>query len=110
MKRHPSIEPSHPGAHLVDALPYMKITKCALAKLLDVSRPRLNAILAEKSPITPAIAVRLSACVGSSAELWLNLQSSYDLWHAGRAIDVSEIKRIEVLPERAKMSSVLERL
>ncbi len=42
----------------------------------------VNGIVSEHTGISPEMAVRLSIAFGTSSELWLNMQSSYDLWHA----------------------------
>ncbi|MDE2347095.1 MAG: HigA family addiction module antidote protein, partial [Gammaproteobacteria bacterium] len=34
--------------------------------------------------VSAELAIRLAAALGGSAESWLNMQASYDLWQAGR--------------------------
>lgn len=48
------------------------------------------------TPISPAMALRLSKCLGRSPESWLHMQDSYDLWHAKQNADLSEIDPIQV--------------
>jgi addiction module HigA family antidote len=92
-KREPSTErsPTHPGAFLREmVLPAMSV-KVDIAAALGVSRQTLYDILAEKQPVTPAMAVRLGAVFETSAASWLRMQTAYDLWHAEREVDISKL-------------------
>ncbi|MEI9901327.1 MAG: hypothetical protein WDN31_15625 [Hyphomicrobium sp.] len=42
------------------------------------------------------MAVRLGAVFETTAASWLNMQTSYDLWHAERAIDTSKMKPLNL--------------
>jgi addiction module HigA family antidote len=91
-KRDPNRCPAHPGAVLREiVLPELRMSKTDLAKALKMSRQQLYAILREQQPVTPDTAVKLAAAFGGSAQAWLNMQSAFDLWHAERRIDVSDI-------------------
>ena len=50
------------------------------AERLGVSRKTLYKILNGKGAITPEMALRLELVFGSTAQTWLNMQISYDLW------------------------------
>jgi addiction module HigA family antidote len=39
-------------------------------------------VLAERSGISAEMALRLGALLGNGAQLWLDMQSKYDLWQA----------------------------
>ena len=68
-KRHSSIEPVHPGEILrADTFPALGDTKPALADALGVSRQTLHDIMTLKRGVTPDMAVRLEAVIGSTAE------------------------------------------
>ena len=43
----------------------------------------------------PEMAVRLSGVLGGSAESWLTLQESYDLWKARQTVDTEKLERID---------------
>jgi antitoxin HigA-1 len=91
-KRDPNRCPSHPGAILREiVLPEIRMSKTDFARALKMSRQQLHAILREKQPVSPETAVKLAAAFGGSAQAWLNMQSAYDLWHAARHVDVSDI-------------------
>lgn len=52
------------------------------AKALGVGRVTLSKLINEKSGISPEMAVRLSIALNTSSEMWMNMQSMYDLWQA----------------------------
>lgn len=94
-RRHASIEPVHPGEILrEDVFPALGVTKPALAASLGISRQTLHDLFSLKRSVTPEMAVRLERVIGSSAEMWLTLQSDYDLWHARKNPSVRALKRL----------------
>ena len=93
------LSPTHPGALLrEDVLPAVGKAKTEIAELLGVSRQTLYDILAEKQPVTPAMAVRLGKLFGNGPELWLSLQQRYDLHKAEREM-AKEIAKMPTLQE-----------
>lgn len=93
-RRDPKLPAMHPGELLRETvLPALDRPVAEIAKLMGVSRQTLYAILREKQPITPAMAMRIGKLCGNGPILWLNLQQRYDLWKAGQEIgkDVAKI-------------------
>jgi addiction module HigA family antidote len=89
-KNHPlrGLPPVHPGALLrEDILPHVDMTKSNVAKALGISRAQLYAVLAEKAPVTAAMALRLGRFFGNGPELWLNMQSNHDLEILSRTME-----------------------
>lgn len=74
-----SRDPIHPGAFLADELEALNMTAAQLAKTLHVPPNRIYQILAGKRALTADTALRLSQWLGTSAEMWLNLQKLYEL-------------------------------
>ncbi len=73
-------KPIHPGEILRrDFLEPLGMTQSQLAKEIHTTFRTINEIVNEKRNISPEMAVRLSRYFETSAELWLNLQSQYDL-------------------------------
>lgn len=66
-----------------------------LATELDVSPSTLSRVLNGTSRVTPEMALRLSKALGRTAESWLALQTSHDLWVARRTVDLSRVKQVE---------------
>ena len=74
----------------------LKLSPGALAKATGVPRTRIERIAAETTGITADTALRLGKALNTSAQLWLNLQNSYDLAMAARDIgkQVEKIKPV----------------
>ena len=88
------LEPVHPGALLrEDLLPALKMPKAEVARALGISRAQLYAMLRERAPVTAPMALRLGRFFGNGPELWLNMQSNYDLQTLSRSM-AREIARI----------------
>ncbi len=94
-KRNLDRAPVHPGALLRDeVLPALNMPVARAARSLGISRQVLHRILAEKLGVSPAMAVRLGKFCGNGPNLWLNMQTAYDLWHAEREVDVAAIPTV----------------
>lgn len=95
----PAMEPSHPGAILrEDVFPALGLSVAEAARQLRVSRQMLHAILAERSAVSPEMAVRLGKFCSNGAGFWLRMQAAHDLWHAERKLrdEVRQIPRYAV--------------
>lgn len=91
-KRDQNRPPTHPGAIIrEDILPALGRPKIEIAKLAGISRQHLEAILNERKPVSPAVAVRFGKLFGNGPDLWVGMQAAYDTWYAARDIDVSKI-------------------
>ena len=66
-----------------------------LAKALEVPTNRVTAIIKGQRGITGDTAVRLATFFNTTAEFWMNLQKSYELRLAERALPEKVIKCIE---------------
>ncbi|HKO07749.1 MAG TPA: HigA family addiction module antitoxin [Alphaproteobacteria bacterium] len=85
------LPPMHPGELLrEDVVPALGRSRVEIARLLGVSRQTLHAILTERAPVTPEMALRLGKLCGNGPELWLNLQARYDIER------LSKTKRAEI--------------
>ncbi|MFB4391753.1 MULTISPECIES: HigA family addiction module antitoxin [unclassified Pseudomonas] len=74
------MRPVHPGEILrEDFQREMGFSAAALARALGVSTPTVNNILLERGGVSADMALRLAACLGTTAEFWLNLQTAYEL-------------------------------
>jgi addiction module HigA family antidote len=94
-----TLPPLHPGEVLREEfLVPLKLSTGALAKATGVPRTRIERIAAETTGITADTALRLGKALNTSAQLWLNLQNSYDLEIATRDIG-KQVEKIEPVPE-----------
>ncbi len=71
--------PVHPGDALRLEMDARGLSANALALALRVPSGRITAILAGKRSVTPETALRLGRYFGSGAQLWLNMQTAFDL-------------------------------
>lgn len=87
------LEPIPPGEILHEEFMQPNgVSQNRLARDIDVNPARINDIVHGRSAITASIALRLSKYFGTTPELWLNLQSDYDLRRA-RTKDWAKVER-----------------
>ncbi len=73
--------PAHPGEVLREYLPEsLGVTEAA--RRLGVTRQALSALLNGRAGISAEMALRLEAALGTSAEMWIEMQAGHDLWLA----------------------------
>ena len=93
--------PIHPGEILADELDELGLSAAELARLIDVPANRISQILAGKRTISADTALRLGHYFGTSADLWMNLQKTYELDMARAAMGDA----LDRLPQRAPTDS-----
>ena len=74
--------PPHPGQVVREYLGNMPVS--AAADHLRVTRVTMSRLLNGKAGISAKMALRLAAALGTSPELWMNMQGEYDLWQESR--------------------------
>lgn len=90
------ISPIHPGEILKEEyLDPMGISQRAFARKIDVPANRVNQIVNGKRGITGDTAIRFGLALGTSPEMWLRLQSRYELEKAQDESDPDLDKKIE---------------
>lgn len=89
------MRPVHPGEILRDELEALSLSASALAKELDVPVNRITAILHGQRGVTANTALRLARYFGTTPQVWLNLQKTYELRRA-------EIESSPEITERVK--------
>jgi len=90
-------KPAHPGGLIKrQYLETLDLSVSRLAEILGVSRKTISRIVNEHASISPNMALRLSRAFGTSAELWLNLQQTFDLWVAAHeSRDWQKVKQVD---------------
>jgi len=66
-----------PGAPLEQELRARKLSQAAFAERLGCSRALVTALIHARRELTPELAGAIAKELGTSAELWLNLESAY---------------------------------
>ena len=82
-----TLEPIHPGEILREEfLAPLGLSANALSLALRVPVTRITEILHGRRSVTPDTALRLARYFGTSAEMWLSLQTEHDLRKARREL------------------------
>jgi len=92
----------HPGEHLAEELSALRMSAAELARQLGVPTNRITEILNRRRAITGDTALRLAHFLCTSAELWLNLQSLYEI----RVAEQRSGKSIRALPTLKHLEQV----
>ena len=86
--------PPHPGRILRDeCLEPLGLSVTAGAKALGVSRQALNNVVNERAGISPEMAIRIAKAFGGTAQVWLRMQSNYDLAQALKSEGKIRVRR-----------------
>ena len=87
--------PTHPGAMLQNQfLSELGVTPRELADAIFVPCQEIDELVSQRGRITAPLALRLAKYIGNSAQFWLNLQRSWDLYHAQRS-EAADLERIK---------------
>ena len=89
------MRPVHPGEILREELDELGMSANALSKALDVPVNRVTSILNGQRGVTANTALRLARYFGTTPQLWLNLQKTWELRRA-------EIEAGRQIAERVK--------
>lgn len=76
----------HPGKFLREILEEHEISQAEFARLLGVSPMRISHIVKGSRPVTAEMALLFGRAFAQTPQYWLNLQATYDLKLAERAI------------------------
>lgn len=91
------LKPMHPGEVLREEfLVPLNLSAGALARACGLPRTRIERIASEQTGISADTALRLAKALGTTAQLWLNLQNDYDIEVARRDL-AKVLDRIEIV-------------
>lgn len=76
----------HPGEFLLEVLEEREISQAEFARMLGVSAMRISHIVKGSRPVTAEMALLFGRAFAQSPQYWLNLQATYDLKLAERAM------------------------
>lgn len=89
----------HPGYYISDIIEDMGISQAEFATRLGTNTKTLSCLLNGQANITNDLAKKLSIMMGTSVDVWLNLQSSYDR----KLIEIQQAKDFDGQKEIVKM-------
>lgn len=95
--------PIHPGEILAEQLRKLGLTVRRFATEIDVPPNRISQILRGSRAVTADTALRLGHYFGTDPRFWLNLQQSYELRLATKAIGttIARLPRLKSASARA---------
>src|SRR3990172_7835061 len=82
MANRPIAEAFPPGDFIKEELEARNWTQSELADIIGRHPQLITELITAKRAITPEIAKSLGDAFGTSAQYWMNLDSSYRLWRA----------------------------
>lgn len=88
------MRPVHPGEVLREALDMIGLSANALSKKLGVPVNRVTMILNGQRGVTGDTALRLARYFGTSPQLWMNLQKTWELRRAEIQAGAQIVKRV----------------
>jgi addiction module HigA family antidote len=92
----PMKNPPHPGLSVrLNCLEPLGLSVSEGAKVLGVSRTTLSCLVNERAGISPEMAIRLSKAFGTTPEIWIRMQASYDIAQARQHEDEIRVARYE---------------
>jgi addiction module HigA family antidote len=102
-------KPFSPGEMLVgEFLEPLNLTYAQLADRIKIPHNLMNDIINNRHEINSDIAIRLGKVFGTSAEVWLNLQMKWNLWHdlyeSQNTSEYESIRRFEFKNEKLALS------
>ncbi len=76
---------THPGDHLAECVEISGLSQAEFARKARLTPKLLSTILRHKAPVRAATALKLAKITHIKAQMWMALQSSWDLFHAKKS-------------------------
>jgi addiction module HigA family antidote len=87
--------PTHPGEILLEEfLKPLERSQADLARTLNKTTTAVSELIHGKRNVTPEMAWLLANEFKVSPEFWMNLQTTWDLWHAKKSLEKRLGKRL----------------
>ncbi len=94
------LPPIHPGIFLKEILDELEISQNAFAQAIGVSAMRISHVIKGTRPVTAELALLFGKAFGQTPSYWMNLQTSYDLKTAEKAL-VQKVRQVQRLSRAA---------
>ena len=88
----------HPGYYIADIIEDMGISQAEFATRMGTTAKTLSQLINGQANISNDLAKKLSVMVGTSAEVWLNLQDTYNQ----KLIEIQQVKDFDAQKNRQK--------
>jgi addiction module HigA family antidote len=94
------LPPIHPGIFLKEILDELGISQNAFAQVIGVSPMRISHVIKGTRPVTAELALLFGKAFGQTPNYWMNLQTSYDLKTAEKAL-VQKVRQVQPISKAA---------
>jgi addiction module HigA family antidote len=92
--------PIHPGVMLQqEFLGPLRVSTERFASHVGVPVAEIDAFVRGDRDLSPSLALRIGNAVGTSVQMWLNMQMAVDLYDAMQSPDGEAATKVRVLPE-----------
>lgn len=85
---------SPPRDIIQESLDELNVSLREFARAMEIAPSTASRLLTGKAALTPEMAIKLSVVIGSSPQMWLNLQNAWSLAEAEKTVDVSRLRRL----------------
>jgi antitoxin HigA-1 len=86
--------PTHPGEILQEEfLEPLELSQAALARKLAKTATAISELIKGKRSVSPEMAWLLGKEFKTTPEFWMNLQVTWDLWHAREALKKKQLRK-----------------
>lgn len=92
----------HPGYYIADIIEDMGISQAEFATRMGTTAKTLSQLINGQANISNDLAKKLSVMMGTSAEVWLNLQNTYNQ----KLIEIQQAKDFDAQKELAKRLTI----
>ena len=93
----PMKNPPHPGLSVrINCLEPFGLSVTEGAKALGVSRQALSRLINGQAGVSPEMAIRLSKAFGTTPDIWIRMQASYDIAQAKQHADRIKVVHLGV--------------
>lgn len=100
------MRPIHPGEILLEEfLEPLGVSAGKLAEAIHVTPARVYEIVSGRRGVTANTAIRLSKALGTTPQLWMNLQMSYDIRMQEIAVGNDIDEEVHILPELEEVAA-----
>jgi addiction module HigA family antidote len=94
------LPPIHPGVFLKEILDELGISQNAFAQAIGVSPMRVSHVIKGTRPVTAEFALLVGKLFSQTPTYWMNLQTSYDLKTAEKALG-QKVRQVQPFSQAA---------
>ena len=105
MANHP-----RPGDIIQESLDELNVSLREFARAMEIAPSTASRLLTGKAALTPEMAIKLSVVIGSSPQMWLNLQNAWSLAEAEKTVGKNTAKIQDYIKHQLEEDKMGEQL